>query len=228
MQARSLITFAAAAFLMALIQFFSALCGIEWAVAVSLLLPFGTLGLMKFFETDAPAVWMVMIPVASSSLGVLIWTISHPAASMLFWICPLLAWLLMGGVVWWRNRDARRCTLCNCRLSGKVAFECPRCGLTVCEQNCWDFVRIRCRLCVQNQVPVFPLDGRWWDKIFGPATPHGRCQLCQTSGQETELRGCPTCGRPQCRQCWDDANGVCSRCKWVVKALPEALKGYMS
>jgi hypothetical protein len=228
MNARSLTVFAAAIFAMALIQFFSALGGIGVAVVAALLLPFGTLGLMKFFETEVRAVWIAAIPAGASALGILIWAISHSAAGLVFWICPVLAGALMAGVVWWRNRDARRCALCNGGLAGAVAFQCPRCGLNVCEQKCWDFMRLRCRLCVQNQVPVFPPDGRWWDRIFGPATPHGRCQLCQTAGQDAELRNCPSCGRPQCRDCWDDANGVCSRCKWVVTALPEALKAYMS
>lgn len=228
MKARAAIIFAAAVFVMALIQFFSALAGIWLAVPAALALPFVTFALDRYFEADLQPVWMVMAPVVASSLGILIWTISHPASVSLFWVCPILAWALMAGMVWWTHRDSRRCALCNRPVGGAVAFTCPRCGLTVCEQKCWDFTRLRCGLCVQNQVPVFPPEGRWWDHVFGPATPHGRCQLCQATGQETELRNCPKCGRPQCRQCWDDANGVCSRCQWVVTALPEALKAYMS
>ncbi len=228
MSARAVSTIAAIVFVMALIQFFSALGGVWVALAASVLLPFVALGLVKFFEAEIQPVWVMMAAVGASTLSVLIWLISHPAGNLLFWACPVVTLAVMATAFWWMNRDARRCSLCNGRLTGKVSFPCPRCGLMVCEAKCWDFERLRCRLCVQNQVPVFPPEGRWWDRMFGPATQYGRCQLCQATGQDSELRNCPSCGRPQCRQCWDDANGVCARCKWVVSALPEALKGYMS
>lgn len=227
MTLRAPATLAATVFVMAVLQFFSALGGLWFALGAALLLPFVTLNLMRFFEAHLERAWLIAAPVVASAVGILIWALSHPSMDVLFWFCPAASWALMAFVVWWQDRDARRCGLCNSRLAGAVSFACPRCGLNVCDQKCWDFERLRCRLCVQNQVPVFPPDGRWWDQNFGPGTKYGICQLCQTSGKDTELRNCPKCGRPQCRACWDDSNGMCSRCKWVTQALPETLKAYM-
>lgn len=227
MNSRGLATLGASVFVMALVQFFSALAGLWIALCVALVLPFIALGLLKFFEVEPGPVWMVLTPVAGSALGVVIWAVAQTRGDPLIWACPVLAWAMVSGVVWYRNRDARRCGLCNGGIAGGISFECPRCGLTVCEHKCWDFDKLRCKLCVQNQVPALTDDGRWWDRNFGPRTPHGRCQMCQTAAAETDLRNCPKCGRPQCRGCWDDANGACSRCQWKVADLPERLKAFL-
>jgi len=138
-----------------------------------------------------------------------------------------VALALMAGISAWRERDARRCELCNDRLAGAISFTCPRCGLPVCEARCWDFERVRCRLCVQNRVPALPIEAEWWERNIGPQARRGRCQLCQSSAEEADLRSCPKCGRPQCRECWDDANGSCSRCGWSCPALPDGLKQFV-
>lgn len=227
MNARSIATLAAAVFVMTLGQFFGALGNIWIALTVALLLPLVTLGLGRFFEAEWGVPVKAGAPAGSSALGILFLVMAQGNADILFWCCPFLALLVSGTMLWMQSRNARRCGLCNRTLSGKVALGCPRCGLEVCDQTCWDFDKLRCRLCVQNHVPVLPPDGRWWDQNFGPATQFGRCQLCQTTAQEAELRNCPNCGRPQCRDCWDDANGVCTRCNWTVRGLPETLQVYM-
>jgi hypothetical protein len=48
-----------------------------------------------------------------------------------------------------------------------------------------------------------------------------------TVAEETDLRVCGKCGRPQCRDCWDFSNGQCGRCHWIVEDLPEALRPYV-
>jgi hypothetical protein len=56
---------------------------------------------------------------------------------------------------------------------------------------------------------------------------HGRCQICLTTSDQVDLRACGRCGRSQCRECWDYANGQCSRCNWIMDELPETLRPYM-
>lgn len=125
-----------------------------------------------------------------------------------------------------RLHGASRCALCARRLARQPAFDCPRCGMLVCDRSCWVFEHLRCRLCLQNEVPVFTPDARWWDRQLGPRFHDGQCQLCMTDGAEADLRTCRRCGRPQCRHCWDMNNGECSRCQWTVEELPPALAAY--
>ncbi len=228
MNSRAWATLGAAVFVVGLLQFFAALGGVWIALALSLLLPIVALGILRFFEVEPGTGLTMATPVVGSGLGVLLWAMSAAKdGDPLTWASPLLAGAVVAGIVWYRTRDARRCGLCNAGLAGGIAFDCPRCGMMVCEHKCWSFEKLRCRLCVQNQVPVLPGDGRWWDRNFGPRTPHGRCQLCQAAAAETDLRNCPKCGRPHCRTCWDDANGICSRCRWAVEEVPERLKALL-
>jgi Prokaryotic RING finger family 2 len=222
MNARAWTTIGGAVILAGLVQFFGASAGLWIGLLMSLLLPPVMIGLARFFEVE-PAVWA---PALASLLGV---TLAFEATrrDALLWACPALAMALMAGFAWRRRRDARRCELCDGRLTGGISFACPRCALLVCEARCWDFERVRCRLCVQNRVPALPLDSGWWDHNFAASARHGCCQLCQAAADDADLRNCPRCGRPQCRECWDDANGACSRCRWVLPALPEPLKQFV-
>ncbi len=227
MTSRALTTVAAAVFVMTLLQFFSIFGGPWIALAVALALPFAALGVLKFFEVEVSSGWLIGGTVGASVIGVALAVLARHNDTLLG-LCPLAACAVMIALIWWRNRSTARCNLCAKRLAGEVSFNCPRCGLLVCEERCWDFNKLRCRLCVQNRVPVLAPDGRWWDRTFGPATPHGRCNLCQAGSPEAELRNCPKCGRPQCRDCWDDANGECTRCGWRLAELPAALKTFIA
>ena len=120
-----------------------------------------------------------------------------------------------------------RCSLCSRRSDRSARFQCPRCGLLVCEKNCWSHEALRCKLCLENQVPVFDPDGRWWDRQFGPRFAEGHCQLCMAPVANADLRTCRRCGRPQCRHCWDMSNGQCSRCGWIVEELPPRLSSLL-
>ncbi len=228
MNARTGAVFAAGVFVMALAQFFGAMAGAGVGIGIACLLPLISLGLLRMFEVELQNQWLgVMPPVLASGIGVMLWAASRPGMDPLLWMSPCLAGMITAVIVWWKNRDARRCALCNSRVSNTITFTCPRCNLVVCESKCWDFEKIRCRLCVQNAVPLFPPSKQWWDKNVGLTTQQGRCQRCQVGPEDAELRTCPKCGRPQCLECWDDSNGVCSRCQRRVEALPDALKQFM-
>lgn len=228
MNSRTIATLIASFFVLLIATFFACMGGLVAALGVALVLPFIYLGMERFFEIELPQPWIALLPVTlASALGVGLWTLPRENSEPFYWAVPVVATLLLGGVLWWRSRGTQRCGLCNTRLDGKVAFGCPRCGMQVCEDNCWQFEKLRCRLCVQNQVPLFPSSKQWWDKNVGLATKFGRCQHCQAPPEEAELRSCPKCGRPQCLECWDDGNGLCTRCGWRVNELPEALKAFL-
>jgi len=228
MSGRSVTVLAATTFLLWLVQFFACMGGPGIAVAVAAAVGGLAVFLLRVFEAELPNPWLALIPSAVASLlGVTVWSLAQPRLDRLYWLGPMLAAVVTAAIVWWQNRDARRCGLCNCRLAGKISFVCPRCNLEVCETRCWDFEKLRCRLCVQNAVPLFPPSRQWWDRNVGPGVTAGRCQVCQAGPEEAELRACPRCGRPQCIECWDDANGLCARCGWRVQALPESLRKFL-
>jgi hypothetical protein len=218
---RTWIVLGAAALIGGLGQFFTAVAALWAAVLTAILLPAILIAVGRFFEIE-PAVWS---PAAVSLFGILL-AFAEAQREPRLWACPLVALLGMAAAVSLRRRYAQRCELCSGRLAGTIWFVCPRCGLRICEARCWDFERLRCRLCVQNRVPALPIDESWWDANFGARARQGRCQLCQAAAQEADLRNCARCGRPQCRECWDDSNGACSRCGWAPEALPETLKQF--
>jgi hypothetical protein len=184
--------------------------------------------LFKFFGVDLAKKWIaIAVPGIASLLAVLlVFASKRQLVEPYVWLAPVMA---SGGaaLVYLVQRSrAKRCALCNRRLGGVVCFSCPRCGLIVCD-DCWIFANRRCRLCEQNRVPIFLPDGRWWDHELGPRSKYGRCQLCQTLATEADLRLCRKCGRPQCRDCWDSANGECVRCHWTIENVPDSLKPYI-
>jgi hypothetical protein len=217
--AQDVTTLVASVILAAMAQFFGTVVGPGIGLVVALLLPPAMTVLAHFFEVE-PAVWA---PALASLLGTaLVFAVGREEALVL--VGPPLALALSAILAWRRRRNGQRCELCNGRVAGQVSFTCPRCALLVCEARCWDFERLRCRLCVQNHVPVLPVEGGWWEHNLGAAARQGRCLLCQGAPEQVDLRNCANCGRAQCRECWDDANGTCSRCGWVVAELPELLK----
>jgi hypothetical protein len=228
MSTRTISTLVGTGFFLALLQLVAGLVNL-WAAIVcgALLAPLG-FGLLLFFEVDLENKWILGTEPAAASLvsTAILYLGSVRGTDLRLWFAPLAALAASGVILGIRAMRSERCGLCNHRLGRGVAFPCPRCGLVVCEQNCWVFEQSRCRLCEQNRVPAFPPDGRWWDRQFGPRSPHGRCLICMTAADQADLRACGKCGRPQCRDCWDYANGQCSRCQWTVADLPEPLRAY--
>jgi hypothetical protein len=213
-------------FLAALVQLSSGLVSTAACVVAGPVLAVLSIAAVRFFEIDLGDTATVLFPTLSSAAGVLSLSLLPAGAREVFWAAPLLAGLVASVFVVARRASAARCALCSRRL-GDVAFGCPRCGLRVCD-TCWQFEHLRCRVCEQNHVPVF-VDPKWWDRELGPRVTVGRCQLCltPTDTDDTDLRVCRNCGRPQCRACWDAANGECRRCGWTVANLPPALRRYV-
>ena len=228
MNLRAIAILIACGFLLALMQLLGALVHPALAVGCGVAIGLGMLGLFRFFEIDFDPWWKpLLVSTVSSLLGILIALLNPKTASWTLGFAPAAAFATAGVIILSRRGAARRCALCNRRLGSDLAFDCPRCGLLVCDQRCWNFNHCRCRLCEQNRVPIFSPDGRWWDKQLGPRVGFGRCQLCATGAEGVDLRACAKCGRPQCRPCWDYANGQCSRCGWTLGDLPSTLKVYM-
>jgi hypothetical protein len=149
----------------------------------------------------------------------------HPPA---VWASPLFATFPFGVLALKRGLHGARCPLCQGKLRGLLSFTCPRCHLIACE-NCWYFERGRCRLCDTNQVPLFPLDHTWWQQHFGAQVRDGRCALClQAADWKVSHWTCASCGNSQCRVCWDDNNGQCSRCGWIIPGLPPEISDYVA
>ncbi len=145
-------------------------------------------------------------------------------ASFAGWFAPLFAASAAAGTAALKIHDRARCALCNRRLKMQaVVFRCPRCSMLVCDESCWSFEHRRCRMCLENRVPVLPMADSWWNRVTGPRSPNGRCQVCLASGEQADLRGCARCRRLQCRDCWDFSNGECTRCGEHLPELPEAL-----
>ena len=227
MKTRTIATLVACSFLLAFLQLVAALGKPLVAILCGGLLAFLASVLLRFFEVDFENAWVApCVPICSSVAGVAI-PYFAVGRDKTIWFAPLAAAIVAALMVEIRRRDSRRCGLCNSRIGSGLAFNCPRCELLACE-NCWVFERCRCRLCEQNHVPIFSPDGRWWDKQFGPRSSYGRCQLCLGTADEVDLRVCGKCGRPQCRECWDSANGQCSKCHWIVEDLPPRLRDFMA
>jgi hypothetical protein len=227
MTARGILTAIACFLFCTFLQFAGTLAALPWTLLAGLIAAAAFLMLLRFFDVDLPFGWLrVLLSIGVSAAGVAAGFTGGNDDPRIWW-SPALAAAV--AVIWWTvsSGPGKRCHLCNKWLRRSVvSFECPRCELVVCEQ-CWEFDHLRCRLCEQNRVPVFPPDGRWWDHRLGARVSYGRCQICQTTSDQADLRSCGRCGRPQCRECWDYANGQCGRCNWIMDDLPETLHPYM-
>ena len=149
------------------------------------------------------------------------WTLRPEFAS---WFAPVLLAIASAVTFPLMLQSRVRCSLCNRRFGrGDVAFRCPRCTQTVCDESCWDFEHRRCRLCLEQRVPVLPVQDGWWTRVAGPRAQQGRCNLCLSTAETADLRLCPHCRRPQCRGCCDFNNGECARCGRALPDLPPAL-----
>jgi hypothetical protein len=222
MKLREISGIVAAAFAIALIQLLAALLGtvpcLIGAVVAGLLAPVT----FRFFEVSENTFRLIVTTTISSLVPTAFAFWGSGRATALYWFAPVIAGLACGSVSAIQGIRSRRCELCRRAFGRGLVVECPRCALVVCER-CWRFDALRCRLCVDNNVPILPADSRWWDRQFGLRVDRGQCKVCLKSPPEAELRVCRNCTRPQCRNCWDDLNGQCQRCGWVVPDLPEAI-----
>lgn len=223
--------FALLAGLLVLVASVQFVCGIGGAlVALPAALVLGVGATLLWFNFDLPAArpWLppmllaavVFLATAVLELGF------HP--DFAGWFTFLLAGAGSGATVLLLLRNRKRCNLCNRRLSTQaLVFRCPRCTQQVCEETCWNFEHRRCALCLEQRVPVLPIDSGWWSRVAGPRMTQGRCQVCLVAAgmppDGADLRACPRCRRPQCRDCWDFRNGECARCDAALPDLPASL-----
>src|SRR5579862_5139076 len=224
MTARTFMLFAALSVLAAIEQLLAVRWGIFGASAGSLLCGGIVLIGWRAFAPEIDHDYLLpLFAVAASLLG--LWSaIAGTAMSYtpLIWLLAVIAALPTGIHVLWIRMRASRCHLCHASLRRLLSFSCPRCALIACE-NCWEFERGRCHLCAANQVPLFPIDPAWWHKRFGRQVYDGKCALClQAPESRVAHWACPACGHTQCRLCWDDNNGQCSRCAWSIASVPGA------
>ena len=224
---RSLERFALLAGVMILlgsVQFGACLGGGAVALPAALFLSAATTLLWMHFDLPSGRPWLPPLVCA----GVVL--LSTLLAELTFrsdfaeWFSFLLAGAGSGVAMFVLLRTRVRCALCNRRMGVQaLSFQCPRCHLKVCEETCWSFEHRRCTLCLEQRVPVLPTSEKWWTKAAGPRITYGRCQMCLGSAEQVDLRICPHCRRPQCRECWDFNNGECQRCGKALPDLPESL-----
>lgn len=139
---------------------------------------------------------------------------------------PVVAASAASLIAFVRPASGPRCSSCNRSLQ-QGTFDCPRCGLTVCDQDCWNYQSSRCRACETGKVPILPPDPAWWERNLGRRIARGRCQHCLAGADAADLRACHECARTYCRDCWDANNGQCAHCAWVIRELPPALHRYV-
>lgn len=203
---------------------------LDWRVAVAFAVLTGMLVLApRGFSVPALASGLTLpaMLLIANALGAGVIYAYRPDLAGQAWMGPLgaaaVAWI-SGSIRRWSER---RCALCSRRIGAERHFSCPRCQLMVCERRCWNHEHMRCTLCLENEVAVFPADAKWWDGVFGPHFQYGVCQICLTPSTHADLRTCGRCGRPQCRHCWDMANGACNRCHWRPAGLPPTLAEFL-
>lgn len=177
---------------------------------------------MRVLVLEIEDAYLPSIVAAIASLSGLAFAMvgSNVATPHIAWVAPLLAAVPTGITALISGTRGRRCHLCRVPLRRLLSFSCPRCHLVACE-NCWQFERDRCSLCEANQIPLFPIDISWWRQRLGSQVHGGRCTLClRVADGRVAQWACAGCGHGQCRSCWDDNNGQCSRCGWMIPDPP--------
>ena len=210
--------------LVASIQFVCGIGGAAVALPAALLLGIGAT--LLWFQFDLPAARPWLVPLLLAGVVLLSTAVLEIGFRQNFaqWFAFLAAGMGSGVMVAVLLRNRTRCNLCNRRLASQaLVFRCPRCTQQVCEETCWNFEHRRCALCLEQRVPVLPIETSWWSRVAGPRATQGRCQVCLTAADAADLRACPRCRRPQCRNCWDFRNGECARCDTPLPDLPASL-----
>ena len=206
------------------VQFGLGLGGAAVALPGALLLGVGTTLLWLHLDAGVEKPWLPPLLIAGAVLlsSVIVELALRPDVGQ--WFAFVLAGAGGAGVVAVVLRNRRRCNLCSRSLSSQaLTFRCPRCSQEVCEETCWNFEHRRCALCLEQRVPIMPIESGWWTRVAGPRVTQGRCLVCLTAADKADLRACPNCRRMQCRDCWDFSNGQCSRCAAALPDLPPAL-----
>lgn len=205
-------------------QFGACLAGGGVALPVALLLSAAVTWLWMHFDLPSGRVWLP--PLACVCAVMLCATLAEMAFRNDFaeWFSFVPAAIGSSLTIYILLRSRARCALCNRRLATQsLIFQCPRCHMHVCDEFCWSFEHGRCTLCLEQRVPFLPTLEQWWTRVAGPRSIHGRCQICLGSAEKLDLRICPNCRRPQCRDCWDFNNGECQRCGTSLPDLPASL-----
>jgi hypothetical protein len=219
MKMQSYLLLAALAVLGAVIELIAARWGVDGAVVGGFLCGLAVLAGARALEIDVERFYVMALAACAGSLLGLVLGVAGAGMRVtgLAWLAPLAA-VLPAAVP--ALAKIVRVALCGMPLRGVLSFGCPRCHLEVCD-NCWQFERGRCRLCEANQAALFPLELAWWHARFKQQAREGRCALClRTADWDVAHWACRGCGHSQCRLCWDDNNGQCSRCGWIVPDLP--------
>ena len=206
------------------VQFGACLAGGVVALPVALLLSAAVTWLWMHFELPSGHAWLP--PLVCVCAVMLCVTLAELVFRNDFveWFSFLPAGIGSGLTIYLLLLSRVRCALCNRRISMRsLTFQCPRCQMDICDEFCWSFEHRRCTLCLEQRVPILSTYEQWWTRVAGPRYVHGRCQICLGSAEKLDLRICPTCRRPQCRDCWDFNNGDCQRCGASLPDLPESL-----
>ena len=211
--------------LVASLQFGFGVAGPALALPGALILGVLATLLWQRFELPSTKIWLAPLLITGAVfLSTLLLEVAF-RSDFASWFACLAAPAGSGGMMYIALRNRARCGLCERRLASQaVTFCCPRCSQVVCEETCWSFEHRRCELCLEQRVPVLPIENAWWSRVAGPRGLQGRCQVCLASAEQTDLRFCPRCRRPQCRDCWDFHNGECGRCAAPLPGLPSALE----
>ena len=147
------------------VQFGLTLAGASVALPGALLLGIGVALLWLQFELSSTRPWIPVVAIASA---VFLSTLTTQIAFrnvFAEWFTFLAAAVGSAGVLFISLRNRARCNLCDRRLASQsVAFRCPRCAQTVCEETCWSFEHRRCTLCLEHRVHLLPLENSWWNK----------------------------------------------------------------